>query len=36
VIDLAKADLKIGRDVPISEVLETSILREAQKELSGK
>jgi ABC-type nitrate/sulfonate/bicarbonate transport system substrate-binding protein len=36
VIDLAKADLKIGRDVPTSEVLETSILREAQKELSGK
>jgi NitT/TauT family transport system substrate-binding protein len=36
VIDLAKADLKIARDVSTSEVLETSILREAQKELSGK
>jgi hypothetical protein len=36
VIDLAKADLKITKDVPTSEVVETNILREAQKELSGK
>lgn len=36
VLDLAKADLKISRDVAASEVLETSILREAQKELSGR
>jgi len=36
VIDLAKAELKIARDVQSSEVLELSILREAQKELAVK
>ena len=36
VIDLAKAELKIARDVQSSEVLEMSILREAQKELAVK
>jgi ABC-type nitrate/sulfonate/bicarbonate transport system substrate-binding protein len=32
-IDQAKRDLKVTRDVPLNEIVEFSILREVQKEL---
>ena len=33
VIDQAKAELKLTRDVPLNEIIDVAPLREAQKEL---
>jgi hypothetical protein len=32
-IDQAKRDVKVTRDVPLSEIVDFTLLREAQKEL---
>ena len=36
VIDETKKTMKLNREVPLSEIADLSILREAQRELGGK